>query len=278
MDPADPRFVRALAEFPPRDDYAFGPDAYAEHVSRLKHAVQVPIIASLNGTSAEVWLRYATLLEQAGADALELNVYEMVTDLDISGAAVEHKLVGIAREIKRTLRIPVAVKVSPFFSAFGNLARQLDEAGADALVLFNRFYQPDIDIATTEPHAQLELSTNAELPLRLQWLAILHGRVRCGLAASGGIMTPNDGIKAILAGATVVQLVSALLRRSRLCTNDAAGLGALDGMAPPERTGRHARAVESECGQRRRSLRACELHSDVTELDPSIAVTVWRQT
>ena len=212
MDPTDPRFAQALAEFPPDAEYAFGPDAYAEHIRRLKGAVQIPIIASLNGTSPEVWLRFAGVLEQAGADALELNLYEVVADLDTTGATVEHQLTSVVREVKRQIRIPVAAKMSPFFSAFGNTARQIDQAGADALVLFNRFYQPNIDIKTMKPNPQLELSTNAELPLRLRWLAILHGRLRCALAASGGVATPNDGIQAILAGADVVQLVSALLR------------------------------------------------------------------
>jgi dihydroorotate dehydrogenase (fumarate) len=212
MDPHDPLFAQAVAEFPPAADYAYGPDEYAEHVRRLKQAVRIPIIASLNGTSAESWLRFARVIEQAGADALELNLYEVVTDLQASATAIEHQLTGIVRSLKRTLTIPVAVKVSPFFTAFGSVARQFDEAGADALVMFNRFYQPDIDIKTTRASAQLELSTSAELPLRLRWLAILYGGVRCALAASGGVATPNDGIKAILAGADVVQVVSALLR------------------------------------------------------------------
>jgi dihydroorotate dehydrogenase (fumarate) len=212
MNVADARFAHAVAEFPPDTLYAHGPDEYAEHVSALKRAVRLPIIASLNGTSPEAWLRFARVIEQAGADALELNLYEVITSLDASGASIERELTDIVRAVKRTVSLPVAVKVSPFFTAFASVARQLDDAGADALVMFNRFYQPDIDITTMQAQPQLQLSTNAELPLRLRWLAIVYGRVRCGLAASGGISSPNDGIKAILAGAHVVQLVSTLLR------------------------------------------------------------------
>jgi dihydroorotate dehydrogenase (fumarate) len=208
----DADFAESLAYFPSDADYALTPDAYAEHVSRVKQAVRIPVIASLNGCTTESWLRFAGIIEQAGADALELNIYEVVTDLDVSGAAVERRLPEVVRELKRVLKIPIAVKVSPFFAAFGHVASQIDRAGADGLVMFNRFYQPDIDIKTMAPVPHIELSTSAELLLRLRWLAILHGRVRMSLAASGGIATPNDGIKAILAGAHAVQMVSALLR------------------------------------------------------------------
>jgi dihydroorotate dehydrogenase (fumarate) len=212
MDPADKLFAEELAYFPPSDDYAFGPDEYAEHINRLKQAVRMPIIASLNGTSPESWLKFSTIIEKAGADALELNLYELVTSFSVPAAAVELKLAGIVKELKRLLKIPIAVKVSPYFTAFANVARQFEDAGADALVLFNRFYQPDIDIKTMAPVVDLALSRSDELRLRLQWLAILFGRVRPALAVSGGVATPDDGIKALLAGADVVQIVSALLR------------------------------------------------------------------
>jgi dihydroorotate dehydrogenase (fumarate) len=212
MDPLEHEFAGTLAHFPSPADYPLGPHEYADHVRRVKAAVNIPVIASLNGTSAESWLTFAALIEQAGADALELNMYEVVTDLNISGAAVEHQLVQVVTELKRVLKIPIAVKLSPFFAAFGNVARQLDTAGADALVLFNRFYQPDIDIKTITVSPRLELSTSAELLLRLRWLAILHGRVRPSLAVTGGVVTPNDGIRAVLAGADAVQMVSGLLR------------------------------------------------------------------
>jgi dihydroorotate dehydrogenase (fumarate) len=212
MDPIRDDFSVDLADFPEPHEFPFGPDRYAEHISRVKRAVRVPIIASLNGTSGESWLRFSRVIEQAGADALELNMYEVVTDFDMTSAAVEHQLVQVTGELKQTLKIPIAVKVSPFFAAFANVARRLDRAGADAIVMFNRFYQPDIDVKSISSAPRLELSTSAELLVRLRWLAILYGRVRPSLAATGGVATPADGIKALLAGADVVQLVSALLR------------------------------------------------------------------
>lgn len=212
MDPVDRTFAEALADFPGRDDYPLSPDAYAEHLSRVKRAVKIPVIGSLNGTSPESWLKFARIIEQAGADALELNLYEVITSLTVPAAAVEAQFAGIVAELKRIIRIPIAVKVSPYFTAFGDMARHLDAAGADGLVLFNRFYQADIDIKTMKAAVHVELSASSELLLRLRWLAILYGRVRPSLAVTGGVATPDDGIKAILAGADVVQMVSALLR------------------------------------------------------------------
>jgi len=212
MDPADAAFAATLARFPEGEEYPLGPDAYAEHVRRAKQAVRVPVIGSLNGTAPESWLKFARIIEQAGADALELNLYQVVTDARSPAASVEAELAGIVREVKRILKIPIAVKVGPYFTAFAHMARQFEEAGADALVLFNRFYQADIDIASMRTTAHVELSTSSELLLRLHWLAILFGRVRPALAVTGGVNTPEDGVKALLAGADVVQLVSALLR------------------------------------------------------------------
>jgi dihydroorotate dehydrogenase (fumarate) len=212
MSADDEQFVEVLSHFPATSDYAMGPDEYATHISRVKQAVSVPVIASMNGSSAESWVRFAKVVEQAGADALELNVYEVVTDLTTPSIAVERQLTGIVKDVKRLVKIPVAVKLSPYFSAFGNMARELDEAGADGLVLFNRFYQPDIDIKTKTVVSRADLSTSAELLLRLRWIAILFGRVRPSLALTGGVETPADGIKALLAGADVVQMMSALLR------------------------------------------------------------------
>ncbi len=210
MDPLDRGFASALASFPRQ--FAFGPDEYLEQIRRAKDAVSVPIIASLNGTTAEAWLVFAGRIEQAGADAIELNLYEVVTDLSVASMAIERELVNVVSELKEDLRVPIAVKLAPFFTALPNLARRLDSAGADGLVLFNRFYEPDIDTDTMTLAPKLELSTNAELPLRLRWLGILYGRIRASLAATGGVVTPDDGIKAILAGADAVQLVSAILR------------------------------------------------------------------
>ena len=212
MNPDDQRFAEMIGYFPARTDYRFGPHEYAEHVYRITQAVNIPVIGSLNGRTKQSWLKFAKVIEQAGADAIELNMYQVVTDLGIPSAHVESQLVGVVEELKRLVKIPIAVKLSPFFTAIGNVVRQLDHAGADGVVLFNRFYQPDIDIHTRRPSSRAELSTSSELLLRLRWLAILHGRVRPSLAASGGVATSRDGIKALLAGADAVQLVSALLR------------------------------------------------------------------
>ena len=205
-------FADRLGVYPAAHEYPFGPHEYAAHVSRVKDAVGIPVLGSLNGTSPGSWLTFAQVIQQAGADGLELNLYEVITNLGMPGTAVEHDFAKIVTTLKSTLTMPIAVKVSPFFTAFGNVARQLDAAGADALVLFNRFYQPDIDIETMAASPQVELSTSSELRLRLRWLAILFGRVRPALAVTGGVATPVDGIKALLAGADVIQLASALLR------------------------------------------------------------------
>ena len=211
-DPLDREWADVLAHFPTAGEYRLGPAEYAEHINRVKKAVQVPVFGSLNGTSAETWLTFARTIEQAGADGLELNLYEVITNLDQSGAAIEHQLCSVVADLKRYLKIPVAVKVGPFFAAFGNVAHRLDKAAADAIVLFNRFYQPDIDIETMEPVSHVELSTSAELLLRLRWTAILHGRVRPSLVITGGVATPEDGIKSVLAGADAIQVVAAILR------------------------------------------------------------------
>ena len=208
----DREFAEVFAEFPRSADYPLQPDQYAEHIRRVKEAVTIPIIGSLNGRTKQSWLKFAKVIEQAGADALELNMYQVITDLDVPSAHVESELVGVVREVKRLVKIPIAVKLSPFFTAIGNLVRQLDEAGADGVVLFNRFYQPDIDVTTRRVSSHARLSTSSELLLRLRWIAILHGRVRPSLAVSGGVASPRDGIKALLAGADAVQIVSALLR------------------------------------------------------------------
>ncbi|OFW21566.1 MAG: hypothetical protein A3H97_12715 [Acidobacteria bacterium RIFCSPLOWO2_02_FULL_65_29] len=211
-DPLDADFAAALSAFPSSGEYPFSPEEHLDHLRRVKSAVRIPVIASLNGATAEAWLHWAERLQEAGADALEVNHYAVVTDLALPGIAIETQVRDIVLELKRILRIPVAVKLSPFFTAFANVAQQLDKAGADGLVIFNRFYQPDIDFhsMTVEPH--LELSRSAELLLRLRWLAILHGRIRASLAATGGVETANDAVKAVLAGAHAVQMVSALLR------------------------------------------------------------------
>lgn len=208
----DRAFADIFTQFPESNEYLLRPDEYAEHVRRVKSAVSIPVIASLNGRTRESWLKFGTILQDAGADALELNMYQVVTDLSVPAAHVESELVGVIETMKDLIRIPMAVKLSPFFTAIGNVARRLGDAGADGLVLFNRFYQPDIDINALTVSPRVELSTSAELLLRVRWIAILHGRVKPSLAVSGGVATPVDGIKALLAGADAVQMVSALLR------------------------------------------------------------------
>lgn len=213
VDPLDdPALARHVDMFPPSREYPFTPYEHLEHLRRVKQAVRIPVIASLNGMGRGAWMRHAEHLQQAGADALEVNFYEVVTDVNVSAEGVEGDIVRAVLDLKGSLRIPVAVKLAPFFSAFANMAKRLDDAGADGLVIFNRFYQPDIDIDALTAGPSLELSRSAELLLRLRWLAILHGRIRPSLAVTGGVETWQDGVKAVLAGAHAVQMVSALLR------------------------------------------------------------------
>jgi dihydroorotate dehydrogenase (fumarate) len=214
MDPADdPVFAARLAPFPRSSDYPFEPEEHFEYLRKVKAAVSIPVIASLNGVpSGRAWLSAARQMEQAGADALEVNFYEVVTNPALPAASVENHIIRAVTELKRSIRIPLAIKLSPFFTAFANIATRLDEVGADGLVMFNRFYQPDIDLETSRAIPVLELSRSDELRLRLRWLAILHGRVRASLALTGGVATGSDGVKGILAGAHVVQSVSAVLR------------------------------------------------------------------
>jgi dihydroorotate dehydrogenase (fumarate) len=212
LDTLDRQFATVISYFPEPESFALGPVEYLEHVRRLKEAVRIPIVGSLNGTTPEAWLRFATLIEQAGADALELNVYEVITEADRSSAAVEEGLRQVVHDLKHELHIPVAIKLSPYFTALANVAREMERAGAAGIVIFNRFLQPDIDIRHLAVWPRLELSSSAELLLRLRWLAILRGQTRCSLAVTGGVATSNDAIKALLAGADAVQMVSAILQ------------------------------------------------------------------
>jgi dihydroorotate dehydrogenase (fumarate) len=195
------------------DIAAYGPatDRYLELLLRIKRRVRVPVIASLNGTTAAGWLRCASLIQRSGADALELNFYHVATDPAEDAATVERRLVDIVAVLKESIVIPLAVKLSPFYSALPHLAAQLDRIGADGLVLFNRFYQPDIDPVRREPVPELSYSDSSELLVRLRWIAILAGRLRTSLALTGGVHTPLDAVKAVLAGADAVQMVSALM-------------------------------------------------------------------
>lgn len=204
-------FAEASSYLPELDGYHVGPDQYLELVREAKEATSIPIIGSLNGTTPGGWTDYAAKIEQAGADALELNIYYLATDAEETGAEVEKRAVEIVRSVREEVKLPIAVKLSPFYSSLAHLGRRLVDAGAGGLVVFNRFYQPDIDIEELDVVPNLRLSTADELRLRLRWLAILAGKVDASLACTGGAHNAVDVIKAIMAGANIVQLVSALL-------------------------------------------------------------------
>ena len=205
-------FAEALTFFPSPDSFVLGPDDYLNHVQRVKKTVRIPVIGSLNGMTPGGWLSYAHLIEQAGADALELNVYHAPTDYESSATDVERQTIDMVRAVKDGLNIPVAVKLSPFFTAFAHFAHQLDGAGADGLVLFNRYYDPDIDVQELNVLRTLQLSDSSELPLRLRGIAGLAGRVKASLAVTGGVHTALDVVKSTMAGAHITQMVSALLQ------------------------------------------------------------------
>jgi dihydroorotate dehydrogenase (fumarate) len=205
-------FSEAVSYFPQMEDYALGPDRYLQQISRIKEMVDIPVIGSLNGTCLGGWTDHARFIEQAGADALELNVYYVASDPDEPGVAVEQRTLDILQAVKQAVTIPVAVKLSPFFSSPGHFAKQLDAHGAAGVILYNRFYQPDIDIEELEATHRLDLSNSTELRLRLRWAAILHGHLKASIAVSGGVHSVEDIIKAIMCGASAVQVVSCLLK------------------------------------------------------------------
>jgi dihydroorotate dehydrogenase (fumarate) len=205
--------AESTSHFPDMTGYNMGPEGYLNHIRKCKEAVRIPVIASLNGVSKGGWLTYAKEMQQAGADALELNIYYIPTDLDTSGAAVEHIYCDLVREVKASVQIPVAVKLGPYFSSMGNMARRLDAAGADALVLFNRFYQPDFDLEALEVVPNLILSNPHDLLLRLHWIAVLYGNIKADMALTGGVHSATDVIKAMMAGARVAMTTSALLKK-----------------------------------------------------------------
>jgi dihydroorotate dehydrogenase (fumarate) len=203
----------ARSYFPDLSDYDRGVSGHLDTLRRAVDAVDIPVIASLNAMTTEAWVDYAARLEQAGAAALELNMYLIPTDAGVSGHEVEARYVEVVSAVKRTVRIPVAVKLSPYFSSTGNVAHKLVAAGADGLVLFNRFYQPDFDLATLSIKADLKLSSSHETGLPLLWIALLAGRLDCSLAATSGVETADQVIKYLLAGADTVMTTSALLRQ-----------------------------------------------------------------
>jgi dihydroorotate dehydrogenase (fumarate) len=205
-------FAESLSYFPEASDYHLGPDGYLKHIQAAKKTVKIPVIASLNGSSPGGWIDFAKQIEQAGADALELNIYYIPTDLNLPGAAVEQTYLDILLAVKAAVKIPVAVKLSARFSNIANMVYRLDQAGANGFVLFNRFYQPDIDLDTLEVKPKVLLSTPQAMRLPLRWIAILSQRIKADLAGTSGIHTGQDVIKMLMVGANVTMLCSVLLK------------------------------------------------------------------
>jgi len=209
-------FPEAMSYLPDAE-MAPGPDEYVEHVRRVKEAVKIPVIASLNGSTLGGWLSYARLMQEAGADAIELHLYHAASDPNTSAADVESQMVQIVQQVKSEVRVPVAVKLSALFTAFANFALQIDKAGADGIVLFTRFHKVDFDVVELEVLRRVELSNSSDLDLRLRGVAVLTGRVNASLAITGGVHTAIDVIKGTMAGADVLQLVSAIMRKGPAC-------------------------------------------------------------
>jgi len=205
-------FPESLTYLPDLTGYNRGPDGYLEHLLRAKKAVRIPIIASLNGVSPGGWTKYARKIEQAGANALELNIYDVPIDAEVTSAEIENRYCELVREVKATVEIPIAVKLSPYFTSMPHMAQKLDQAGASALVLFNRFYQPDFDLESLDVVPNLVLSNSYELLPRLHWVAILYGNIRADMAVTGGVHTAQDVLKTMMAGARVAMMTSALLK------------------------------------------------------------------
>lgn len=205
-------FAEAITYFPDLGDFRMGPDAYLEHIHKAKQTVSIPIIGSLNGVSKGGWIEYAKKIQEAGADALELNIYFIPTDPNMTSDYVSNMYVDLVREIRKEVTIPLAVKIGPYFSSLPNVAKRLAEAGANALVFFNRFYQPDFDLDNLEVVPHINLSTSSTLLLRLRWVAILYGRIPIDFAITGGVHTAEDVVKSMMAGAKVAMMTSALLK------------------------------------------------------------------
>lgn len=204
-------FPEALSYFPDLDNYNVGPQEYLNQIRLLKETVDIPIIGSLNGISEGGWIEYASMIQQAGADALELNIYYLPTDPDVTAQQLEQSYVDLVTKIKQYLRIPLAVKLSPYFTALPNFAKRLVDAGANGLVLFNRFYQPDLDIENLVVKPDLNFSNSSHLRLPLRWIAILYSRIQADLAITGGVHTATDMIKAAMAGANVSMSAAVLI-------------------------------------------------------------------
>lgn len=205
-------YAESLNYFPDLQHSKLSPDSYVAYVAKAKEAVNIPVIGSLNGVSTGGWIDYAKGIEEAGADALELNLYYIPTDPNVTADEVEKMYLDVVREVRGTISIPLAVKIGPYFSAMANMARRFDEVGANALVLFNRFYQPDFDLDTLEVVPNLTLSGPEQLRVRLRWVAILYGHIRCDMAVTGGVHEATDVLKSMMAGAKVAMMTSAVLR------------------------------------------------------------------
>lgn len=205
-------YAEALSYFPDVQQYNLGPDDYLEHIQSAKNSLAIPIIGSLNGVSVGGWNEYAKKIEEAGADALELNIYYIPAGLTTSGDEIEKKYLEVLQAIRQTVKIPIAVKLSPFFSTMANIAIKFEQAGANGLVLFNRFYQPDIDLETLEVRPNVILSTPNAMRLPMRWIAILYGKIKASLAATSGIYTAEDVLKMLMVGADVTMMCSALLK------------------------------------------------------------------
>ncbi len=205
------QFAESLTYFPEMESYNVGPDGYLEQIAKLKQAVSIPVIGSLNGISTGGWVDYGKKIEEAGADALELNIYYIPTEAEVTAQELEQTYVDLVADVRKQVHIPLAVKLSPYFTALPNVARRLAGAGADGLVLFNRFYQPDLDIETLEVKPDLVLSNSADMRLPLRWIAILFGRIEADLALTSGVHTAQDTVKALMAGAKVAMMASALI-------------------------------------------------------------------
>jgi dihydroorotate dehydrogenase (fumarate) len=213
--------AEATSFYPDLENYNIGPEAYLEHIRKAKQSVSVPVFGSLNGVSEGGWVRYAKLMEEAGADGVELNIYFLATDGQQNSTSVEFRYIHLVRAVKAQLKVPLTVKIGPYFSSMTHFAKRLDEAGADGLIIFNRFYQPDFDLNTLEVVSDLELSRSSELTLRLHYAAILFGRIKADIAITGGVHSSADVIKSMMAGARVAMTTSALLE---------GGIGALRSM------------------------------------------------
>lgn len=205
-------FAESLTYFPDVKQYNLGPEEYVELIHKAKQSLGIPLIGSLNGISVGGWINYAKKIEEAGADAIELNVYYVPTDPLLSSTEIEDRYLEVLLAVKRTVRIPIAMKLSPFFSSMANFAKRLDGAGADGLVLFNRFYQPDIDLESLDVKPDVILSTPQAMRLPLRWIAVLYGNVKAGLAGTSGIHTAEDVLKLLMVGANVTMMCSALLK------------------------------------------------------------------